>query len=347
MYVLVALLFCCGGLFSKVSSAETILKVGVYASLSPFSFKYKDSDGNESDIYVTKSGPLRSNGFDGYMVHICDEVLKQMALPHLRYESIGINNIDVIEVKEHNGFELLDKGGIDILCGPNRIEIDRVREYSVSPPLFVTGISYLTLKNTRPPNKSKPANMALLGGVNRGQGLEEGIQKILRDGNWRKYRKDITRAIGSCIGYGQKENKCTDRGGGKEKEASGGKYSPEGIVWMEGISPESVADLFCEGKIAFYVGDLEIITDSVRKNSGCDWTSGLKTYTNDRYAVFAKVDYSNKEKALHVARFFEILNKEIASTNDSILDRAYRATFGLAPQSRQLKLFYWGIRGSS
>ena len=71
----------------------------------------------------------------------------------------------------------------------------------------------------------------------------------------------------------------------------------------------------------------------------------MDRFTNDRYGIFAQIDYTKDWKALLLGRFFEVLNREIA-TSDSLLDRAYGAAFGETVKSRKLDLFFWSLRGA-
>ncbi|WP_350333557.1 hypothetical protein [Coralliovum pocilloporae] len=318
------------------------LLIGVREHARPFSFRTETRSGN----YSSKSGPLRSKGYDGYMVYICDEVLKEMFIsdPRGPEEPFGpedIEHIDVDELlrqnpKKQDRIDFLESE-IDILCDPATITRDRVKRYAVSPPLFVTGIGYLQLKNATPPDleHTPGPGRALIGLVGATTSRHIGLQAILNSGEWSRFREKIITAMRS-----DQTSKIR-----KKQDIQNEK---EGTVIWPALSHEEVSKAFCDNVVTYYVGDLEIITDYARQHAGCEWTLGATTYTNDRYAIFANIDYRrNKGRKAHlIGRFYEILNREIA-TADSLLDRAYRATFGDAPRSRQLELFYWSMRGSN
>ncbi|MEL6104032.1 MAG: hypothetical protein AAFY74_10620 [Pseudomonadota bacterium] len=322
------------------------LRIGVRGSARPFSYYTSVLSPNIS----TKSGPLRAKGYDGYMVYICDEVLKQMLIDDGRSPPLHANQIKTVNIdttmaarralaqKETTDTVVLDRFDllgeeVDILCDPASITRDRVRQFAVSPPLFMTGVGYLSLRHSVPPSSDtlcRP-DKALMGFVGTTNALTGGVQSILDAGEWKKYRDQIITAL---------RNPTAARENCPPPDASN---KPHGILWSANTHDE-VAEKFCDGAIDFYVGDIEIIATHARENTGCQWSSGARSFTNDRYAIFADIDYGQQEKALLIGRFFEVLNREIA-TSDSLLDRAYIATFGAAPRSQKLDLFFWSMRG--
>ena len=331
---------CPGAKTAATSSIE--LRVGVRSTARPFS--YKDTEYAGSKNRSTKSGPLRAEGYDGYMVYICDEVFKQMLINEQHTPDLNVNQIkpvDVDKIMSEQGqsaqfkdrLHLLGSGKIDILCDPATITRDRVKYYAVSPPLFVTGIGYLTLQGTLPPRLNVCQDgKALIGVVGSTNAFSGGIQAILDAGEWA--RKEYSQAITEALRRGGATADCTRNSDGE----------PSGIIWA-GKTHKNVARAFCNEKINYYVGDIEIISNNASSNPGCIWRGGLKSFTNDRYAIFANIDYeADPVRARWIGRFFEVLNREIATT-DSLLDRAYTATFGSAPKSRKLELFYWSLRG--
>ncbi|SLN17192.1 Bacterial extracellular solute-binding proteins, family 3 [Roseovarius albus] len=396
------------------------LRIGVRSAAAPFSYKVSGNRSYLDEVRVderlnisTGSGPIRSKGYDGYMVRICDEVLKKMLIEQPGAPKLSATNIEVVDVdreivkianeakkrqdvevrqaedlvevavkakkraeravtgakqrpqqelesaeKELEGatsaleeaqdqldqaknsditavdrFSLLGKQ-FDILCDPATINDDRVKGFAVSPPLFVTGIGYLSLKDEVPPKDACQEGKALIGFVGSTNAASHGIQKILNDGEWHRYRDDIVTALRAAKGS---ENRNCPKHFGLDGKG--------GIFWS-GYTHDQVAKQFCERKITYYVGDLEIISEYARSYPGCDFSSGVKSFTSDQYAVFADINYeSNPERALLIYRFFEVLNREI-TTSLSILDQAFIATFGEVPKSRKLEVFFWSMRGS-
>ena len=316
------------------------LRIGVRGSARPFSYSATKVPKNIS----TGSGPIRAAGFDGYMVYVCDDVLKQMLIAQPDAPSMSPDQIVVLDVDDlardqreafpDTSFDRLDLLGdkIDILCDPASINPDRVKRFAVSPPLFITGVGYLTLKGAVPPAGPCQVEKALIGFVGATNAASQGIRTIVNAGEWRSYKTSIIAALRDA----EPENDpCPPPFG----------IDGEGGVFWEGNTHDEVARRFCNGDITYYVGDLEIITEHAGRVAGCDFSSGAKSFTTDRYAVFAQIDYqSEPEKAQLIGRFYEVLNREIA-TSASLLDRAFIATFGEAKRSQKLELFFWAMRG--
>ena len=101
--------------------------VGVRGDARPFS--YLSNTPPEEDILP---------GFGGYMIEICRRVLREMTSAG-PFESIPIVPA-MIEAKDR--FPSLQYGDIDMLCGPDSITIDRLDQYYVSHPVFLSGMTY-------------------------------------------------------------------------------------------------------------------------------------------------------------------------------------------------------------
>ena len=348
----------------STTNGDQVLYIGVRSAASPFSsgpFEPRRVSENVS----TKSGPLRAAGYDGYMVYICDEVLKlllidQAGAPITTAEQIRVVNIDKEMADREPGsdrFDLLGEGKIDILCDPASISRDRVRRYAVSPPLFMTGIGYLQLRDWNfetPENRCKyRARVGVVGSTN---AAGTGINAILSAGEWKKQRDDIYRALRSAPRDEdpRDEDPRDDRSvpplrvSSLDIEGCDRASSPP-IKWTViyyAKTHNELAEAFCDGLVRYYVGDLEIIAQHAQEYPGCVASSGVQSFTSDRYAIYANLNYEDQPwKAVRISRFFEILNREIV-ISDSLLDRAYIATFGAAPRSQKLELFYWSMRGA-
>ncbi|WP_298917663.1 hypothetical protein [uncultured Roseobacter sp.] len=325
------------------------LRIGVRGAARPFSYETFKVPRNVS----TGSGPIRAAGYDGYMVYICDVVLKQMLIrqddtPDIKASQITVHDIDELsktrrdELKKlaeaaneepvpFDRFDLLgDK--IDIMCDPATINTARVKRFAVSPPLFITGVGYLTRKGSVAPASACRKDKALIGFVGTTNAASHSIQIILQSGEWRTYRDYIIAALRSPK---DSKNHCNNTNGLEE----------QGGVFWAGDTHDDVAKKFCDGSITYYVGDLEIIAEHASRHAGCAWLRGPRSFTTDRYAIFANVDYNEIHKSLLIGRFFEVLNREIA-TSASLLDRAYIATFGETTRSKKLEAFFWSLRGS-
>ncbi len=332
------------------------LRIGVRIHARPFSYK---TELFSSDL-TGKSGPLRSRGFDGYMVAICDAVLRQMLIStedSLLPGKLKITPVEIEEVMSQREAHPTDPallvvtpdpdyGGdtdakpivrdrmdllgpkIDILCDPATLTRDRVKRFAVSPPLFLTGIGYLTREGYVQPSNICRDGGAFIGLVGGTTANSRGVNEIIKAGEWRTVKDKVIAELRGRPGCGEAED-------GDEQQK----------VIQEFASHKDAATAFCEKKIDYYVGDLEIIQEHTRSVYGCDIKRGAKTFTEDRYAIFAKYDYNDSKKALWIGRFFDILNREIYG-EDSVVNQAYSATFEPDSESRKLQLFFWGLSGS-
>lgn len=306
------------------------LIVGVRNHVRPFAhFNSVLADANRS----TKSGPLRAAGYEGYMIYICDEVFKEMSIAQKGSPSFDLKTqVEVREITpDQDRFN--DRLGVDvdILCDPATITRNRVKRFAVSPPLFATGISFLSLADGVAPRQEKigaDEEEAVIGAVGKTTATDYGIDAILDSGEWGRYQDDVTSAL-------------------RAEESDPEKFNDlrRGII-RSFDTHKDLAKAFCNRLVTYYVGDLEIISEYANRYPGCNWQRAPHSYTSDRYGIFAHMDYSpeGREKALLIGRFFEVLNREIATT-DSLLDRAYLATFGSREKSQALELFYWSVRG--
>lgn len=328
------------------------LIIGVRSHAAPFSFWIgPGADGSSKEAaklkngLVVKSGPLRAAGYDGYMVHICDEILLKMMVdegntPTIGHDDVGIfdidtDGVDVLRLNEDRLTLLGEK--FDILCDPATISRDRVRAYASSPPLFLSGIGYLQPEGAPGPRGDCEQKTALVGAVGTTNAINVGVNAILAAGEWRNLRSRILTGLRD-LQNGEKGDET-----GKRRCSNEGY---EGIIWQARTHRE-VAEKFCGDKeIFYYVGDVEIIQESIKRYAGCTASSSVQRFTSDRYAIFADMAYGkgDDDKARLIARFFEILNREVISW-DSLLDQAYFATFGDRPHSQLLGTFFWSIRG--
>lgn len=310
------------------------IRIGVRDSARPFSYVTRLSPG----IPAPKFGPLRAGGYDGYMVYICDEVLKQMMLSPTGTQTLGANQVKIVpidqEMESRGGEDRTDLLGeeIDILCDPATIDRERVRRYAVSLPLFTTSVGFLRFGGGLAYSRcNNDTGKALIGAVGATNAVTYGVKAILDQGEWKepKMHEDVVKAL-------QRPD-----GGTEDCPHITGKVS--GIIWT-GATHDQVAHQFCQGNLFYYVGDLEIISEHASLIPGCNFTASSENFTDDRYAIYASIDYNDEQKALFLGRFFDILNRDIV-TSDSLLDRAYFAEFGMRPRSQKLEAFFWSMRG--
>ena len=327
------------------SCKDKKLCIGVRSYARPFSYK---PTAKREIVTDGTFGPLAKLGYTGYIVRICDAVLKEMTLDvgddseHLQYTDIGVFDVDSYNIPESasatepptaDGPRFNGMGQeFDILCDPATISNERRSGLTVSSPLFLTGISYIT-----PPRQSAPRNAcaqdrSLIGVVRGTNAVTHGLKTLVKAHELPEFEKELT-------DYLKGRKPCEDENNEPHKDES-----DEPLVKVF-INHEDAAKAFCNNKFFYYVGDLEVIIENARAISGCDYENGSQTYTTDRYAIFGKpISDDDIERRLRVARFFEILGRKTVFT-PSILDDAFNSTFyGMQP-SEKLDVFYQSIRG--
>ena len=115
---------------AEVSPKEFV--VGVRSDASPFS--YKTVARVQEDIL---------SGYGGYMVEVCRRVLSQM-ISSGPFSGFKIKPYDITA---GNRFELLETGKVDMLCGPDSITLNRLKKNSASHPMFLSGLTYVSVAN--------------------------------------------------------------------------------------------------------------------------------------------------------------------------------------------------------
>ncbi|MDL2408487.1 transporter substrate-binding domain-containing protein [Rhizobium calliandrae] len=336
---------------------KTLLCIGVRSDARPFSYRSSLPGEKASDA---ARGPLERAGYTGYMVRICDAALAEMILDakpgEFTFNDIGIYDIDQASDSEAskdtstaagkdattnnvtfpiNDTRFLNLGvKFDILCDPATITNERRNGFMVSAPLFLTGISYITRKGEDPPDKicSSPEK-PLIGLVGGTTAQKEGINALLVAHELPKFDEALIDYLRGDPSKPDPKPLC-------------GQNTESRIKSYPGYT--AAAQAFCHDDFHYFVGDLEIITENVKTIPGCAYDNGSRTYTNDRYAIFAKAmttsDKVDTARQLLVARFFEFLSQKVVF-NPSILDKAFSDTFQGATPSHKLEVFYWSVRG--
>jgi len=158
-----AILLCALALFpAGAATAETLdrirdsgtIKLGYREDAAPFSFA--DASGLPA----------------GYSVALC-QVVASAVRSQLQREDI---RIEYVLVTAENRFDILQSGGIDLLCGASSVTLERRKRVDFSVLTFVTGSSVLY-------RKDGPSNfLDLVGqkvGVRAGTTTEEGLERAL------------------------------------------------------------------------------------------------------------------------------------------------------------------------
>lgn len=329
------------------------LRIGVRQDARPFSYF------SEEMREVWSSGPpgrLAQRKYTGYITKICDAVLADMLLspaPGAEYPEFDDTDIAVLDtdclmdkkirfledkrtgqendpVLPQSRFEFLGDQ-IDILCDPATISNARRHGFIISPPVFLTGIGMIKLKGAALGRLACPKGKALIGHVGNTNAGYAGLLAVLNAQELASFRQSI---IGHLNGN-RDICKPPFRTGQDAEEYQFIRTFP---------NHTEAARAFCDGKFHFYLGDREIISENARDITGCEIEGAGRTYSDDRYAIFGKIDYANPTRALRTARFFEILSQKIV-VSDSVLDNAFSTTFIGTEPSQKLQSFFWNIRG--
>ncbi len=330
------------GPHDTTETAEIILRIGVRSDARPFSYR---SQGNFDVLTAATPGPLAQDKYTGFIVKICDAVLTELlANPRnpgaevaeegaavddairLDRDNIEIVNVDrlIARDKERSRFDYFGSE-FDILCDPSTITNERRSGLILSPPLFLSGISFIDLHGLPKPRGDGCPSLPLIGLVGNTTAANSGIRAILKAKELPRYRDLLIDWLDDG------ENQCA-----KGREG----YKAVRIL----TSHNAAAKAFCNREFHYYLGDQEIIINSARQIPGCDFDQAARTFTTDRYAIFGKIDYADADRALWVTRFFEVLSQKVPFS-PSILDTAFSDTFIGTEKSRALELFFWSIRG--
>lgn len=325
---------------------NTSLRVGVREYARPFSFHSI----HKSEVWsAAPQAPLAKAGFTGYMSKICDSVLADMLLNNpndsLKFERKDVKVVDIdcliknrISAEGNSYFkegETISRfkylgNQIDVLCDPATITNERRHDFTLSPPLFLSGIGMISRKINGVGRGACPKKH-LIGQVAGTTADTYGLIAVLETNELKQWSVLLKGYLRDT----EDHNSCSTAIGGEVK-----------LVKLYNNHKEA-SEAFCNGDFHYYLGDREIITFNARSVVGCasEIIGAGQTYTNDRYAIFGKMVYGSNTKVrdLRIARFFEILSQKVL-ISPSVLDTAYRNTF-LEEPSNKLQAFYWSIRG--
>ncbi|ABG33180.1 hypothetical protein RD1_3708 [Roseobacter denitrificans OCh 114] len=360
------------------------LRIGVRSKAMPFSFQ---AETMVDVLTAATPGPLSTQRYTGYITRICDSVLIEMMLDADGPVGLARDGVQIVDLDKEiakldkqpsegrfgllKGYEVeIEAEGddsatqvvrtetvaptIDILCDPATITNARRTGLIISPPVYLTGVSYLTQPGISrqiggiddgscpqiPPDNPKAAKF-LFGLVGNTSSARSGIRALLATNEMPQYRDALIaflRGESNCDLSAQQRQAISILQNNLNGEISGSV--------MMFRSHEQAAEAFCNGQIGNYIGDREIILANVSNIPGCDFTNGNRTFTTDRYAIFGRLDYGDDpERALRVARFFEILSQKIVS-HPSIIDQAFYDTFHPTSPTPTLDMFFRSVRGA-
>jgi hypothetical protein len=326
---------------AQSAPAPLELVVGVRADAAPFSFAR-----TAGPQLGPGTGPLFVQGYDGYVVHICDTALEELGR-----EFPGLD-VRAVTVTAKTRFASLKNTAppsdrIDILCDPATLTESRVTNRYASVPIYLSGISF-AYQDPFPPGE---ACASLLGAVAETTTQHPGMKLILESGKWPRYRARIAEALQAP----QPDPDAPVAAPAPAKVSEACDAPP--IDWAP--DHDTLAQAFCDGKVLYYVGDIEIIRSKLaflkdkrlaeEAMRPCSYGIDDATYTDERYAIFARIpDETEAEKARVMLRLFGILAEKIYTDKakaKSILIESYQRAFPTYRPSRLLQAFFWSLTG--
>lgn len=276
--------------------------VGVRDDARPFSYRT-----------LTKDQEPILQGYGGYMIEICRRVLQTMTTdatgPFSGYKVVAKS------VEASKRFTALKSDQIHLLCGPNSITLDRLESYNASLPLFLSGISFVTVVDEMFPRKRNDC-VAVLGFLANTTAQNEGLQKIAEQDYLQLYDsvlddylgltpsstvvKSPSKSISDFVEFTSSfisTQKSTAGASGKNAHGSQENISVPTCVGGYGTSvgpiisyerhQQGIDDL-CAGKLLFYVADSDIMKYLLENTAACKNNYKLhhETLTREAYAVF-------------------------------------------------------------
>lgn len=302
------------------------LCIGVRSHSRPFSY-----EANRLLEVITHAtpGPLGRAQYTGYVVKICDAVLTELIATRrdLTIDDVGVFDIDkarrtarraklegdtdaeaagggeetaLEDAVAHTDLDMRFRGGVgnqfDILCDPATITNERRNGLILSAPIYLTGISYVTLAGRHPP--AKPCeSRGLIGLVGDTTAQSRGLSALINSREVRQHRATLISVMNGQEVCVQPDDPYAKLKGALPSEVDAPQKSPNVLPVKAGPerSPVRVyathaeaALAFCNGDFHYYLGDLEIVRANAAVYPGCDTEDGIETFTEDRYAIFGR-----------------------------------------------------------
>ncbi len=350
--IFVAFLF---SLFVIQSEAGTI-KIGVRADAEPFSYRISKTSPH---LALRAGGSAPSEGvlseltadgnevyYAGFVVFVCAAVLQDMSarITDLRVELVAVNASD--------RFNALADGDIDVLCDPSTITGERVGQPGllVSQPIYLSGQAIARRPDKELWEHHWPCRGPLIGVVAGTTSDAAAVKRIKNLGGlpvtFAKRLSDWLDSSGQIP-----EAKCQSQGIPTREPTDDWEADKAKIPIRKYATHDLAADAFCNGEVAFYVGDFEILKRKLQRRAseagGCKWEGLTKVYSDERYGIFARIDAEIDEKNKYVLLFLKILGEKIHAGSDSLLFEAMKESMGIDNlKDKRLDVFFWSVISS-
>lgn len=343
-----------------------VIVVGVRADARPFSYR----------------SAIRANerilaGFGGYVVEVCRRVLSEMIVngPFKGFE------IEKRVVLTGERFGDLDARRVDMLCGPDSITLSRLFTYNASHPLFLSGVTYVSVADENFPRTRYCS--AVVGLVQGTTAETEGLRKIAERGDLQLYDSALERYLALLSVHDKNLPDATPEERLQQfasaLDAQLPPLSENDRPGRDRIDPKSVVtencpngfdagpvvfydshrrglEDLCDGKILFYVADVDIITKRLAAMPDCVTIVHRETLTREVYGVFFRRDRTRPKRSatnprrftdsMLYAEFNNVLLRKMQK-QENILDYEFAAEFDEVQPTEDLKRFFDGYKFAS
>lgn len=343
---------------------SSTITVGVRADAPPFSYRRVGDPDRET-----------LGDYGGYIVEICREVLRDMIVsgPFAGFA------VEEHEVTAGSRWPKLESGRVDMLCGPDSITLDRLERYNASHPLFLSGITFISVDDSRFPRGVHC--QAVIGLLENTTAETEGLRAIAKRDDLGGFDEalEVYLALAAesarADGAGElhahftsfEETLRTGEGSSSERIVPGRKekISPAdvktercpngfqtGPVVFYDSHERGIRDL-CDGNLLYYVADVDILA---RRAEGCDVIMHRETFTREAYGVFFRRDRTPLGSSVAGARAFpdSVLYAEFNNVllrkmqrKENILDYEFRQEFKGEQPTEDLQRFFEGYKFAS
>ncbi|MEQ8902280.1 MAG: transporter substrate-binding domain-containing protein [Roseovarius sp.] len=341
------------GAQNSVVAVDTI-HVGVRADAAPFSYR-------------TESSPSASlDDYRGYVIELCKEVLAEV----IKSAPFKDAQLTAKEVDAGGRFSPLRlNGDVDLLCGPTSATADRLDSFLISLPIYLTGATVASL-NLRSEGGSYPESLycrSIVGYVANTTSENPGLSILASEGRFDRFSPAIDHFL-------------------KQLDVNqDGTFSKASLEALAGLTlPDSMHEnicagaflsapirrfdshikglaAFCNEEILYYVADVDIIADYLRKNAAeCAAYLDRKVAFIEQYAIFFRtvtvqdVESGNAklEDLLRSQLLYSSFNQalmRLSRLDSGVFERAYSREFGKdRPRTSALEDFFrslsYGLR---
>ncbi|MFY0619537.1 transporter substrate-binding domain-containing protein [Shimia sp.] len=340
-----------GGVMCFVASSfpvgaqeNTKLRVGVRVDAAPFAWK---DDANE---------------FNGLIYDFCRIALENADLEYGLADATVANRLD----------RLVAQGSTprtyDILCGPTSITISRSQKYFLSPPIFVSGGSFIASGGAF--GRFHQAAIARLA-----EREEDGlpvigpdgteIQGASRDEKIRSVRQESipecdqidteTQIVGARLGYVQGTTGRNVIDQAWLAEAPPVKVAAFQTICAEAqLNHEIAVERLCDGAITHHFGDRDIVEYYLTQGIGtsfpaCDAKASSEFYTAEPYAIAISPELDGATVRQFISGILEVMGSGVRSDtgDDTIIpltDHLFSRTFKAREMGATLRELYTILR---